>query len=181
MKRVTLDKQNSAKNIKLVIFDVDGVLTSGVLSYGPEGEEVKHFNVKDGLGIKILRQNKVEVAIITARDSQALARRVKDLNIQYYYSNVSNKLDIYTDLLKHLELTSDEVAYVGDDVIDLPVMYEVGLSFAVSDAHVLVLEDADLVTTKAGGEGVVREVVDFILACRMPLREAYRKSYNLKN
>lgn len=181
MKKLTAEKQAIAKNIKLVIFDVDGVLTDGTLSYGAVGEEIKHFNVKDGLGLKLLLQHEIEVAVITARESEALSRRMKDLGIVHFYSNVSNKRDVFLGLLGKLNISTELVAYVGDDVIDLPVMYEVGLSFAVADAHRLVLEDASLVTLAVGGRGAAREVSDFLLQSRMPLRDAYRASYHLKN
>jgi len=181
MEKLTHEKGEIAKKIKLVIFDVDGVLTDGTLTYGPEGEYVKHFNVKDGLGLKMLMRHKIGVAVITARESKALIRRMSDLGIVHFYSDVSNKLDVFGNLLNDLDVEPAEVAYVGDDVIDLPVMHEVGLSIAVADAHVLVREDADLVASAKGGSGAAREVADFILASRMPLREVYRNTFSLKN
>jgi len=181
MQKLTAEKQAIAKNVKLVIFDVDGVLTDGTLSYGSEGEEVKHFNVKDGLGLKLLLQHDIVVAVITARQSAALTRRMSDLGITHFYSNVANKREVFSELLEKLNISAEFAAYVGDDVIDLPVMYDVGLSFAVADAHTLVLEDANLVTLTPGGRGAAREVADFLLQSRMPLRDAYQASYHLKN
>ena len=181
MEKLTHEKGEIAKKIKLVVFDVDGVLTDGTLTYGPDGEHVKRFNVKDGLGLKMLMRHKIEVAVITARESKALIKRMSDLGIVHFYSGVSNKLDVFRSLINEIDLEPAEVAYVGDDVIDLPVMHEVGLSIAVADAHVLVREDADLVASTKGGYGVAREIADFILTSRMSLREVYSNAFNLKN
>jgi 3-deoxy-D-manno-octulosonate 8-phosphate phosphatase (KDO 8-P phosphatase) len=124
-----------ANKIQLIIFDVDGVLTDGGLYFTEDGAELKRFNSLDGHGIKMLKDNGVEVAVITARDSKAVAYRMKNLGIAHLYQGQSDKVVAFSDLLKTLNLSADEVAYVGDDVIDLPVMTKVGFSIAVANAH----------------------------------------------
>ena len=152
-----------AKNIKLIIFDVDGVLTDGGLYFSDEGIELKRFNSLDGLGIKLLKQNGVEPAVISARDTPNVAHRMKNLGIEHFYQGQNDKLIAFNELLEKLSLNSDQVAYVGDDVIDLPVMRNVGLAIAVANAHELVKDNACLITDKKGGHGAVREACDFIL------------------
>ena len=165
--------KEKAKKIKLVIYDVDGVLTDGMLNYGPEGELFKQFNVKDGVGIKLLQQQGIDVAVITAKDSKPLAQRMKDLSIKYFYPGCSNKLEAFSDLLDVLTLEPEQVAYVGDDVIDLPVMAKVGLSIAVQDAHAFVKKSADYISVTKGGQGVAREVADLILDAQFDLDKLY--------
>lgn len=152
-----------ANKIKLIIFDVDGVLTDGGLYFTEDGAEFKRFNSLDGHGIKMLKDNGVEVAVITARDSKTVAYRMKNLGIVHFYQGQSDKVVAFSDLLQKLNLNADAVAYVGDDVIDLPVMTKVGFSIAVANAHDMVKQHADLTTKKSGGHGAVREVCDFIL------------------
>ncbi|SMN13290.1 3-deoxy-D-manno-octulosonate 8-phosphate phosphatase [Bathymodiolus heckerae thiotrophic gill symbiont] len=152
-----------AKKIKLIIFDVDGVLTDGGLYFTDDGTEFKRFNSLDGHGIKLLKDNGVEPAVITARESNAVKHRMENLGIVHFYQGQSNKVVAFNDLLQKLNLSADKVAYVGDDVIDLPVMNQVGFSIAPANAHDLVKQQANLTTEKMGGHGAVREVCDFIL------------------
>ncbi len=163
-----------ASQIQLVIFDVDGVLTDGSLYYSEAGELTKKFCVKDGLGIKVLMHHQIDVAIISARKSPALARRVQDLGIPHYFPGVEKKLDCFRNLLKETHLAAESIAYLGDDVIDLPVMTQVGLAMAVQDAHKLVLQQAHWTSTIPGGRGAAREACDLILESRMPLSRAYQ-------
>lgn len=165
-----------AKNIKLVVFDVDGVLTDGTLSYSAAGEEVKHFNVKDGVGIKLLGYFEIATAVISAKNSAPLTKRMQDLNIRYFYPGSKDKWPVLESLLAELSLSAEQVCYVGDDVIDLKVMTRVGLSISPQDGFWLVREQADIITEAAGGKGVAREVADLILGVRMPLAEAYIKA-----
>ena len=163
-----------ANKIQLVIFDVDGVLTDGGLYFTEDGTELKRFNSLDGHGIKMLKDNGVEVAVITARDSKAVAYRMKNLGIAHLYQGQSDKVVAFSDLLKKLNLSADEVAYVGDDVIDLPVMTKVGFSIAVANAHDTVKQYANLITEKSGGHGAVREVCDFILKAQGKFDDAMK-------
>lgn len=167
---------DKAKTTRLVVFDVDGVLTDGTLTYSASGEEVKHFNVKDGVGIKLLQEYNVPVAIISAKDSAALAKRAADLKISHFFPGTKDKWPVLENLMQSLSVTADEVCYVGDDVIDLKVMKKVGLSMAPADAFWMVRNHAHHITEAAGGRGVAREVADLILGSRMPLEEAYIKA-----
>ena len=160
--------------VKAFIFDVDGVLTDGGLYFSDGGEEFKRFNSLDGLGIKILKDNGVEPAVITARNSTTVEHRMKNLGITHFYQGQDDKVVAFNDLLNKLNLTADQVAYMGDDVIDLPVMTKVGLPIAVANAHELVKDNACIVTDKAGGHGAVREACDFILKAQDTFDEAMK-------
>ncbi|MEY8205297.1 MAG: HAD hydrolase family protein [Bermanella sp.] len=173
---MTEELTRKAQNIKLLVLDVDGVLTDGTLVYSEDGERVKHFNVKDGVGIKLLQRFDVAVAIISAKDSLPLTRRIQDLAIKHAYTGCHDKLLALQELTAKLGIQLHEVAYCGDDVIDLKVMQRVGLSLAPADAYVMVREYAHVVTQAAGGKGVAREVADLILASRMDLKQAYIKA-----
>ncbi len=152
-----------AKNIKLVIFDVDGVLTDGGIYFADDGREIKKFNVKDGLGLSWMAQTDITVAIITGRNSPIVAERMKSLKIQHVYQGRMNKLETYHNLLEALKLDHNQVAYVGDDVIDLPIMQQCVLPIAVADAHESAIAVAKWVTKNKGGCGAGREVCDLIL------------------
>lgn len=152
-----------AKEIKLVIFDVDGVLTDGGLYFTDDGREIKKFNVKDGLGISILVQKGIEVAVITGRSSVIVSERMKSLGVNHVYQGRMNKLETYENLKLAMNITDAQVAFVGDDIIDLPIMNRCSLSVAVADAHDDVLSRAVLVVEKEGGRGAAREVCDLIM------------------
>jgi 3-deoxy-D-manno-octulosonate 8-phosphate phosphatase (KDO 8-P phosphatase) len=152
-----------AKPIRLAIFDVDGILTSGVLSYGPEGIESKQFNVHDGQGIKLLQQSGVEVGIITTCKSDIVKRRMLDLGIKHVYLGQVDKLPAYEDLKKKLQLDDQQISYMGDDVPDLPMMRRVGLAITVANAPKIIQENAHLITKAKGGKGAARELCDFIM------------------
>lgn len=168
--------KEKARNIKLVVFDVDGVLTDGTLSYSQNGEEVKHFNVKDGVGIKLLNTYDITTAVISAKDSAPLHKRINDLGIPHFYPGCKDKWQQLSTLLNTLSILPEEVCYVGDDVIDLKVMKRIGFSITPADGFWLVKKHADLVTEAAGGKGVAREVADIILGSQMSLEEAYIKA-----
>tara|TARA_R110000868_G_scaffold22452_5_gene92276 strand:- start:9732 stop:10298 length:567 start_codon:yes stop_codon:yes gene_type:complete len=168
--------QQRAARVKLVVFDVDGVLTNGTLTYSADGELVKHFNVKDGVGIKLLDSFGIATAIISAKSSDALARRARDLGIRHFYPGSKDKWPCLEAVMQPLGITPDEVCYVGDDVIDLKVMTRVGFAVAPADAFWMVQERAEYVTQAAGGCGVAREVADLVLGSRMPLEDAYIKA-----
>jgi 3-deoxy-D-manno-octulosonate 8-phosphate phosphatase (KDO 8-P phosphatase) len=168
--------KEKARAIRLVVFDVDGVLTDGTLTYSASGEEVKHFNVKDGVGIKLLNVFDIDTAIISAKDSAPLQKRAADLGISQFFPGTKDKWAVLSGLMDDLLIDPSEVCYVGDDVIDLKVMTRVGLSVSPADGFWMVRDHADLITEAAGGKGVAREVADIILASRMPLEEAYIKA-----
>ncbi|MBV8042249.1 3-deoxy-manno-octulosonate-8-phosphatase KdsC [Pluralibacter sp.] len=165
-----------AENIRLLILDVDGVLSDGLIYMGNNGEELKAFNVRDGYGIRCAMTSGIEVAIITGRKAKLVEDRCKTLGITHLWQGQSDKLIAYRKLLDTLALRPEEVAYVGDDLIDWPVMAEVGLSVAVADAHPLLIPRADYVTHIAGGKGAVREVCDLLLLAQGKLDEAKGQS-----
>ena len=155
-----------AANIKLIIFDVDGVLTDSGLYFTDDGREFKKFNSKDGLGLSWLAQTDITVAIITGRTSPIVADRMKALNINHVYQGRMNKLETYHNLLQAMELDHKQVAYVGDDAIDVPIMKECGLPITVADAHESAKSVAQWVTTNKGGYGAGREVCDLLLTAQ---------------
>ncbi len=154
---------NVAKNIKLLILDVDGVLTDGGISFDENGVEHKTFDSQDGVGIKLLQLSDIEVAVITARSTKSVAHRLKGLGVKHYYHGIFDKSIALKELTKKLSIEMSESAYVGDDVIDLPAMTRVGFPIAVANAHSFVKENALMITNNSGGSGAVREVCDFLL------------------
>ena len=152
-----------AKSIKLVIFDVDGVLTDGRLYFTCKGDAMKTFDVHDGLGLGFLKKAGIELALITGRKSKIVVQRAAGLGIKHVYQNAMKKIEPYEALLKKLHLTDNEVAYVGDDVLDLPIIRRAKLGVVVANALPYVKDHADYVTEKLGGNGAAREVCDLIL------------------
>lgn len=165
MESVNQSIKTLAQNIKLVIFDVDGVLTDGSLYFDNKGQEFKAFNSKDGHGIRLLLENDVEVALITGRKSELVKHRASNLKLspELVYQGYRDKIPAFQDLLRKTGLDKTQIAYVGDDVIDLPIMSQVGFSIAVGDANWFVKENADCVCVKDGGKGAAREVCELIL------------------
>lgn len=153
----------SLKQIKLLILDVDGVLTNGTLWYSERGEEVKPFNVKDGYGIKALQRASIKVAIITGRKSGALEQRAKGLKIDYVYQGIENKLVPYEEILKKEGLTDKHIAYMGDDIPDIPVLRRVAVAATPADGVDEVKSVAHFISQKHGGDGAVRELAEAIL------------------
>lgn len=151
------------KTIKLLLLDVDGVLTSGLIIYSGTDIETKMFNVKDGLGIRLLQSAGIEVGIVTGRTSPALLTRCRDLGITMIYDGIKAKGDIFDIILSKTHLQAHEVAFVGDDLPDISLMKKTGVSIAVADAHAAVKNHADIITSRNGGEGAVREVCEMIL------------------
>ena len=149
--------------IKAVLLDVDGVMTDGKLHYSARGEEIKSFDVKDGLGIQLLLNANILVGIISGRNSNALEKRIKDLGIQHIYMDSSNKKKDLQNFLETTGLQLEEVAYVGDDLPDLTAIMMCGFSACPSDACSEVLDAVDHVSSKRGGDGVVREIAELIL------------------
>ena len=158
-----LTSTERAKRLKLMIFDVDGVLTDGGLRYGPEGELIKTFNALDGHGIKLLQKSGVHTAIISARQSPIVTRRATDLGISILLQGSEDKRSAFEKMITDLKLTPEECGFMGDDVIDLPVMTRVGFAISVPNGHAEVRSRAHYVAQAHGGNGAVREVCDFIL------------------
>jgi len=165
------DILKQAKKIKLVIFDVDGVLTDGSLFFGDDGQEYKAFYSRDGLGIKLLQRTGIEVGVITARSSKLVNHRMENLGIKHLYQGRLDKITAFNDLVSKLGVNADETAYVGDDVIDLPVMKKVGLAIAVQDAHPFVKKHAHWITEHNGGRGAARDVCELIMEAQGTLEE----------
>jgi 3-deoxy-D-manno-octulosonate 8-phosphate phosphatase (KDO 8-P phosphatase) len=154
---------NKLKRTKLLLLDVDGVLTDGSIIYNDSGAETKVFNVKDGLGIKMLMKAGIQVGIVTGRTSKALYHRCNNLGISLIFDGVRDKPSVLELISKRTGLPAEDIAFVGDDLIDLPLLKQVGLSIAVTNAHETVIENVDMVTSKKGGAGAVREVCEAIL------------------
>lgn len=157
------DVTAKAKNLKLLILDVDGVLTDGKLFFDNDGNEYKSFHARDGHGIKLLRQTGVEIAVISGRKSNSVALRMKKLGIEHVYQGHEDKRAAFNELIEKTGVAPEQAAHVGDDLLDLPIMVRVGLAIAVADANFAVKAHADWCTTLPGGHGAVREVCDFIM------------------
>ena len=151
------------KRIRLIILDVDGVLTDGGIYMGPDGEAMKRFDIKDGAGIMLWQRTGGMTAILTGRSSKIVENRAKELKISVVRQGCADKRAVYEELKQELNLSDDEIAYIGDDFIDLPVMRVVGLPIAVADAAPEARNAARLVMTHAGGHGAIREAVERIL------------------
>lgn len=168
-----LDPTERARRVKLVIFDVDGVLTDGGLYVSDAGTEYKAFNSRDGHGMVMLRDSGVTLAVITGRQSEVVRIRMQSLGVKYIFQGQRDKLPAYEALRDKLALADEEIAYVGDDVVDLPVLCRVGLAIAVANAHPLVLTHAHWTTRADGGRGAAREVCEFVLAAQGKLDELF--------
>ncbi len=167
-----------ASQIELLILDVDGVMTDGRLYFSNEGESHKAFNSLDGHGLRMITENGIEVAIITGRESKIVLHRMSDLGVTRIYQGYREKLPAFQQLLKDTGLQPEQIAYMGDDILDLPVMSRVGLAVSVPNGHPFAREHSDLVTQAAGGRGAVRELCDFLLNAKgllQDLQAAYLK------
>lgn len=156
----------------MAAFDVDGVLTDGALYYTDAGEEFKAFNVQDGHGIRMLQESGVTIAIITSRSSKLVANRARNLGIEHVYQGVQNKLEAMNTLLNELGLDLTAASYMGDDVIDLPVLRRCGFAASVPAAPALVRQHAHFVTRARGGRGAVREFAEFVMHAQGTLEAA---------
>ncbi len=157
------------KRIRLLVCDVDGVLTDGRLTYGDGGEATKTFHVRDGMGLRMLMDNGIEVAIITARSGAAVAKRMSDLKIENVAQGRGDKGKALQEILDKLDISADDAAYIGDDIIDIPALRLAGLGVTVADGHKAVQEVADIVTSRGGGQGAVRELCDAIVDAQVGL------------
>jgi 3-deoxy-D-manno-octulosonate 8-phosphate phosphatase (KDO 8-P phosphatase) len=167
---MSLTLTDRARRIKVLLFDVDGVLTNGDITIIPnadgKGTEVKSFSAHDGLGISLARLAGLKIGFVTKRNSQVVAIRARDLKIDHVYQGQSHKMEAVNQILAAENCTLEEVAYVGDDIIDLPVMRVVGLAIATANARPQAKAAAHYVTPLAGGQGAGRDAIDFILAER---------------
>lgn len=156
--------EERAKKIRLLMMDVDGVLTGGHIVYDNYGDELKFFSVHDGFGIRLLQHAGIKTIIITANNSKVVRRRAKELKITKLYQRAIDKLKLYNKILKKFRLTDEEVCFIGDDLIDLPVLSRVGLSVTVPNGTLEHIKDkVHYITRLKGGEGAVREVIELIL------------------
>ncbi len=167
------DILHKAAQIRLVVFDVDGVLTDGSLYIGDDGQEYKAFHSRDGLGMKLLKRSGVEIGIITARTSHVVRHRMESLGIRHVYQGRMEKFPALQEIISDMELQLEQVAYVGDDLIDLPVMRQVGLAIAVQDAHPLARQHAHWQTPHKGGRGAARDVCELIMEAQGTLEAQF--------
>jgi 3-deoxy-D-manno-octulosonate 8-phosphate phosphatase (KDO 8-P phosphatase) len=167
--------EEKARKIKAVIIDVDGVLTDGKMVYGNYGDELKFFDVQDGLGLQLLQEALIYTFIISGRFSKVTLKRARELKITKVYQNAGDKFKIYEKLKKKFKLKDDEICCIGDDIPDLPVMTRVGFACAVANAQEDVKRKAHYITEHSGGNGAVREVVNIILKSQDKWRELTRK------
>jgi 3-deoxy-D-manno-octulosonate 8-phosphate phosphatase (KDO 8-P phosphatase) len=152
-----------ARDIRLLIMDVDGVLTDGKIYITASGEELKAFNTLDGHGLKMLQSTGVKLAIITGREASCVEHRARGLGIDYYYAGIQDKLGAFRQLLQSAGFEAEQCAYIGDDVVDLPVMRRVALSISVPEAPSVVRQHAHYVTGASAGQGAVREAAELIM------------------
>ena len=167
-----MDLLEKAKNIELVVFDVDGVMTDGGLFFGDDGQEYKAFHSKDGHGMRMLHEAGIRSAIITGRQSNVVEHRMKDIGVNLLYQGYRDKTPAFDALLEETGFSIEQIAFVGDDVVDLPVMTRVGLAIAVQDSHPYVKQHAHWITPRDGGRGAVRDVCEFLLEARGVLASA---------
>jgi len=155
--------QKRASGIRMLVLDVDGVLTDGKLYFDHNGNELKAFNTRDGMGIKALQRCGIEVAVITGRKSEAVTQRMTQLGVQHVYQGREDKLSAFLHLLKETGLDAHQICFAGDDWIDLPVLLRAGLAVSVADAEDHVKDRAHWITQRNGGDGAVREICNLIL------------------
>lgn len=170
------DVTHKAKRIKLLILDVDGVLTDGTLYYANNGDELKRFHIHDGLGIQLAQQAGIEIAIISGKNSEPLSRRIQELGIKHAYLGCQNKLPPYEELKTKLTINDDEIAYMGDDLPDLPLLQRAGVAITVPNAVADVKQHVDYITHLPGGQGAVREACVLLLKAQSRYQDVL-KSY----
>ncbi len=166
MTRTIQGLRKKAKKIKLLLLDVDGVMTDGSIILDNQGNETKAFHVRDGLGIKLAQKAGIQIGIITGRTAEVVNVRARELGIKEVHQGAKDKIVVYETVKKKYGLLDEEVAYMGDDVVDLSILKRVGLAATVADADPMVKPHVDRVTKAEGGRGAVREVINFILTCQ---------------
>jgi len=166
--------EERARRVKMLILDVDGVLTDGRIIYNNSGDELKVFSVQDGFGMSLLDKAGIRSVIITAKKSRALIRRAKEMKVVRVYRNAVDKERVYEEVLRRFKLKDEEVCYIGDDLIDIPILKRVGFAVGVRDASSEIKAACHYLTKKAGGRGAVREVIDIILETQGKWEEVTR-------
>ncbi len=171
---------SKARKIRLLLLDVDGVMTDGRIFYDEKGREIKCFHVQDGQGIRWLLKEGIKVGILSGRSSGAVEKRAKELGISFLFQGIEDKMILYENLLQEIKLDSDQVSFMGDDFMDLRLLKKVGFSISVSNGHPLVRKEVDYITGTAGGLGAVREVSELILKAQGKW-EAILRKYGFKS
>lgn len=161
---------NKVKQVRLLILDVDGVLTTGAIYYGNNGFEMRGFHIHDGMGIKLLMKAGIQVGIISSKKSEAVEKRIQELGIQHAFLGHENKLPCYEELKQKLRLTDQEIAYMGDDLPDLPLLKRAGFAATVPNAPEIIKQNVDYISKIKAGKGAVREVCEFILQAQDKLQ-----------
>lgn len=177
VRNFTEDLADKLTRIRLIIFDVDGILTDGRITVGNNDIEIKSFDVRDGHGIKLAKRFGLEVALITGRSSKAVKWRASDLGIEHVYQGIWDKKPVLDRIVQQIGITNDEVAVVGDDIVDIPMMRSAAVSFTVPEAPMEVLREASVVTGHAGGNGAAREVVEMILKAQGKWSDVMKRYY----
>ncbi|MGH7773400.1 MAG: KdsC family phosphatase [Candidatus Binatia bacterium] len=177
MKRISGELRKKAKRIKLLLLDVDGVLTDGGIVMDNRGEEIKRFDVRDGHGIRLLIRGGFQVGFITGRSSRVVTHRAKDLGVRMVYQKVYDKIEVYRKIKKRTGLKDQEIAYVGDDIVDLPILRQVGLAMTVRNCWEGLKPVVDYVAIREGGRGGVREIVELLLRAQGKWGEITQRYY----
>ncbi len=178
MQRIPTKIRDKARKIKLLLVDVDGVLTDGGIVLNDRGEEIKRFDVRDGHGIRLLLRAGLQIGLITGRISKVVSHRARDLGIRIVYQKAYNKLEVYQKIKRKSRLKDEEIAYVGDDIVDLPVLRRVGLAMTVKDSWAELKPQVDYVTASEGGRGAVREIVELLLKAQGKWKELTGRYYS---
>lgn len=174
-----MDLTERAKRVKLLVLDVDGVLTDGRIIYDSRGRDLKFFDVKDGLGVYLLKKAGIPTVLITARSSKAIKPRARDMQVELVFENVDSKISILDRLIKRFKLKAEEICFIGDDLVDLGLMKRVGFAVAVSNACEEVRSSAHYITSQSGGRGAVREVAELILKSKQKWQEIIKDYSNI--
>jgi len=168
--------RDKAKAVRLLALDVDGIMTDGGLTFSDDGQEYKRFHARDGLGLRYLRESGVQLALITARTSAVVSRRAEELQVVRLYQGRLDKLPAFRELCEDVNLSPGQIAYMGDDIIDVPVLIRCGLAITVADAHDFVRPQVDWITAQPGGNGAVREACELIMHSQGTLQAVYERA-----
>jgi 3-deoxy-D-manno-octulosonate 8-phosphate phosphatase (KDO 8-P phosphatase) len=176
LSQYTKEQVKKSENITAIFFDVDGVLTDGKIIYDESGREIKNFNVKDGFIVSYLKRSGILTGAISGRESEATTKRCAELKIDFCHQGILDKASTFDKLVKHYKLKSKQVAFIGDDINDLPVFRLAGLSVCPADTFAYIKQRVDLVTSAKGGQGVLREVADLVLSARGEMEKIVKQA-----